>query len=356
MRAPAGPAMRSRQISRRPTTGSAERTAGRLFRAYPREWRAQFPDFASCLQAQLEENDSGVRRNVLRAAAIERLRASGLLAKLPSDRARTGLGLIYGTLVPFVVLALGMASQLRVGIGSQAATSPVLRGSDLLMTVAALGALVALPCALVLMAHEGRRGSRRTRLIVPAGVLIAAFATLTLDGWVADRSGWYSPAAAALPSAGISHLLTLWVRGAIAPVTPAWFHPSLFGLMPSGQIFAAFSAPPALLATAASLFVLISRLPLKHAGRADLSLAVLAFAVMCLSVVASCRWLIAHPDRTGATPALARADQIAPGHTGWTVIAGLTMLAVVAMTGLHRVVRSRQDRLISQGTAETAQP
>lgn len=170
-------------------------------------------------------------------------------------------------------------------------------------------------------------------------MFLGSLAVLSATGWGADRSSWYSPAAAALPLRGPDHYATLWVRGVVATITPAWIHPSLFWRMPPGELVAALVAPLAAVALAAALFGLIVRLPIGAPGRMNTALATTAFGTMFLSVVAAGRWLVDHPYAEGTARLPARSDPLAPGHTGWVVGVLLVALAAVALMGLRLVLR-----------------
>jgi hypothetical protein len=339
------------------------RRASRLLRLYPRQWRQQFPDFEDVLAEELREHPQGVYRNVMRAAARERLREFGILPKTPADRARSGLALIYAAIVPFVGLAMGMRSQLRTSLGShRVTTSPILSASVLFLTIGTLLVLLALPVAVVLIAGDAHRSRKRIirsgsapyqQLIRPALVFVGAFGVSTVAGWVADRSGWYSPAAVALPHSGPGHVATLWVRGIVATITPAWIHPTLFAHMPPGEVLAALIAPIAVLTMAGALFRLIVGLPLRAPGRANIVLAAGAFTMMFLSAIAAGRWILNHPSPQGATPLLARTDQLAPGHTGWGVVLVLVLLTFTALVGLRRILRRGGRDFIYDGVRVT---
>jgi hypothetical protein len=224
---------------------------------------------------------------------------------------------------------------------------PALRASDVLLVVGAVAVVVALLIGTLLMLFGFWRNRRAAadpvghhdRLLVrPALVFFGSTALLTLAGWGAERSGWYSPATAALPHSGPGSLATLWIRGIVAPVTPAWVHPTAFAQMPSGELVAALVGPLAAVAAAGALFCLLLRLPPPKPGRTTLLLAAGAATMMSVSVAACGRWLVEHPDREGGTMVAAHADQLAPGHTGWMVVTLLTALAMVAMVGLRRVL------------------
>ena len=340
--------------------------AARLARLYPRDWRAQFPDFEELLAAELAENHRRIYCNVVGTAIVERLRDIGVIPKRPADRARSGLALIYAALVPFVGLAVGMWSQLHTGVAPLgAATPPVLRASNLLLAVGTLAVLAALPVAIVLLIADTRRvrndhaikaAARYGQLARPSIAFVGSLAVLTVAGWGADRSGWYSPAAAALPHRGSGHLATLWVRGIIATITPAWIHPTLIARMPTGELVAALLAPVAALAGAAALFRLIARAPIRTPRLANVVLATTAFGMMVLSVVACGRWLLDHPTREGATTLQVRADQLAPGHTGWVVVLMLAALTIIALVGLRRVLKGNPEDSTPRGHWDAARP
>ncbi|HTZ07687.1 MAG TPA: hypothetical protein VMB72_01365 [Acidimicrobiales bacterium] len=328
----------------------ARRRAQRLARLYPRPWRARFPDFVETLAAELDEGTRGVGRDVARAALAERLRHAGALPAGSADGARSGLALVYAALVPFAVLATGMWSQLRTGIAGRGPAVPaVLRGADLVLAASAVVATVVLPVGVVVGALRRRsrgtaEGAAPTPALRPALVSVASLVVLSATGWSADRSGWYSPAAAALPRTGPAHLLTLWVRGGVAAITPAWVHPDLVARMPAGELLAAAVAPVALVGGAGGVLRLLARLPARAPRRADTVLGLVTAGTMLAAVAASARWLAAHPTRQGATARLARTDQLAPGHAGWVTVAVLGALAVIAVVGVRRVLRAGPDR------------
>lgn len=330
------------------------RRAARLTRLYPRRWRRQYPDFEVVLAAELAEGRRGARRDAVRGAAVERLRAAGVLPIGPEDRARSGLTLIYAALVPFAALAMGMWSQLHTGISSRGlAEQPVLGPAELLLAIGTLVTAVCLPVGLALIVlrssrrtpatthASGTRGADAPRqMLLRAGALfLGAMVALTATGWAADRSGWYSPAALALPARGPGHVLTLWVRALVAAITPAWVHPSLFWRMPVGEFAAALAAPVVGLVAAVALMRMLAAVPLRTPGRADVAWAVSTVAMMLLSVAASVRWLLAHPARRGANALLARDDPLAPGHTGWAVVLLLVALAAAALIGTRQLLR-----------------
>lgn len=336
-------------------TGGCDRWAARLVRCYPRRWRERFPDVIEVLGRELSERPVRAVASVVAASSLERLRTTGLVSPAPGERARSGLALVVAALVPFAALATGMWSQLRTGIdGAGPSASGVFGRADLLLAAGAVLTAAGLVAAVGLVTARGgwaRRSrppgaapSRRsvTGAVAPrAGpvvVFAGSMAALWVAGWTADRSGWYSPAAAALPGHGAGHLLTLWVRGLVAPVTPAWVHPALFGRMPAGDLFATLVAPLAASGAVAALVRLVVRLPGRVPGRADVTLAVGAALAMTLSVAAMARWLVA--QSTGEA-VVAHAGRLAPGHTGWAVLGLLAVLTGIALVGTRRVLEGR---------------
>ena len=326
------------------------RRAGLLVRLYPRSWRKRFPDFVDVLAAELAEQTRGVTVDVARSAFYERLRHSGVVPARPRDRARSGLALVYAALIPFAGLALGMWSQLHTGLARPSAeASPALSGIALLLVISTAATLTVLPLATLSFTVSSRQHTRRhtagtpresyRQLIRPASCFVGSATFLTLAGWAAGRSGWFSPAAVALPHRGVGHGLTLWARGLDATITPAWIHPGLFGRMPLAEAAAALLAPVAALVATGALFRMMLLLPRWEPRRSHAVLALGTVASMLVAVAASVRWLLLHPGREGATPALARSDQLAPGHTGWTVVVVLGALAVVGLVGVRRVLR-----------------
>ncbi|HTT86832.1 MAG TPA: hypothetical protein VMF60_05670 [Acidimicrobiales bacterium] len=327
------------------------RRAARLARLYPRRWLRRYPDFVGVLAAELAEHPWRATGDVVRAAAGERLRTGHALATDPTDRARCGLGLVEAAVVPFAGLAIGLWSQLDTGLAGRGTQGPpALRGADLLLAVATTAAFAcfATVTGLVLLpalrrrrqsGHTARRSSPWRRR--PALVFAAAMTMLSVAGWAADRSGWYSPAAAALPGRGLGRLLTLWARGIVAVITPAWVHPSLFGQLPAGELVGTLLAPGAALAAALSLRHLVRGLPPAPPGRLQVLLCVGTAASMFLALAAAIRWLLTHPRAEGATPLPAGTDPLAPGHTAWAVVALLATLAVVALVGTRRLLAGR---------------
>jgi hypothetical protein len=330
------------------------RRAARLAMLYPRSWRKRFPDFVEVLSLELAHHPWRAASDVVRGASTERLRSLGLVPHTRAERARSGLALTYAALIPFAGLVAGMWSQLHTGLATQGLeAAPILWTVDLLLGVGTVVAVVSFVIAIALVATQAGRlrlirnasGTSALWLVVrPAVAFMGAMAALSVAGWTADRSGWYSPAAAALPHRGAAHVATLWVRGVIATMTPAWIHPSLLARMPTGELAATFVTPAAILVAGVSIIRLMILLPIRCSGKALAVLAVGTAGTMVLAFAASVRWILVHPTREGTTRLLAQGDQIAPGHTGWGVVLLLGALAFAALLGARRVLQGRDRR------------
>lgn len=327
-----------------------DRRAARLALLYPRRWRAQFPDFVDVLAAELAEHPRGARTDVIASAIGERLRAAGIEPNSPAGRVRSGLSLVYASFLPFVGLAAGMWSQLHTA-ASAGGTPASLDVSDLLLAIVSAAVLASVAVALIVAATGAMRRSDAASAGTPRGAkshlhfrvlaLVVSIGTLSAAGYCADRSGWYSPAAAALPKGGGAQFLVLWVRGIIASITPAWVHPDLFGHMPAGAVFAAMVAPLAATTAAVALVGLVGRLPVRGPKRLHVAVAVTVTGAMLCTTCALASWIMADANGASSLSAPARAGQLSPGHTAWTVVAMLGLLALSALIGLRHVVEGR---------------
>ncbi len=220
-------------------------------------------------------------------------------------------------------------------------TQQLLAAGTTLAVAALLGAVIMVAVrALRRHAGDGVR-ARCASLAAPLATLALSVGTLTAVGWMADRSGWYSPAAAALPSGGLGGALTLWARGIVAAVTPAWVHPGLFGQMPAGEIAAAVAAPVAAVAASAAVLRLSIRLPAWLPRRRHAVIAVATVGAMFLSAAATARWLLSAPHLAGTISSAADASRLSPGHTPWAVIVALVALTALAAVGARRVLQGR---------------
>jgi len=328
-------------------TSSADRFAACLARLYPASWRQAFPDFIDVLSAELPERPLRVVADVVVSSTVERFRSMGVVPTRPADRGRTGLAVVVAALLPFAALSIGMWSQLHTGLARQGRSAPVsLRWAvDILAGALAVGLVTA---TLGMMAFAlGRLRRRpgqvggadpRSSIARPAGAFLLSIGALSLTGWLADRSGWYSPAAAGLPQHGAAQLPTLWIRGIVATISPAWVHPSILVRLPLGDLTAMLAGPILTMVATASLVQVVRRLPASRSRRVDEGLAIGAVGAMALAVGACSRWLLSHPGRQGVLPHLARTDPLAPGHTGWLVVIALVALTAVAALGMRWVL------------------
>jgi len=207
---------------------SVDRRVGRLLRWYPPAWRARYgEEFAELLAAQIADEPRCARRtlDVIRVGVGQRWGEA--LGEDPCDpgldRSRSAMALVYLSLTVFVGLALGMWSQLRTGVQVATVTGrPVPEAVGISESVLSITALVGLLLFLAVVARAvvtalrgGRAGARGHG--GPALVLGSALGALSVMGWSADRSSWYTPAGAALPGRGPLHVGTLWIRRAGRP-------------------------------------------------------------------------------------------------------------------------------------------
>lgn len=320
-----------------------DRRVRRLIRLYPRTWRQRYgEEMTAVLVEQMAESGSSLRlrADVVREAGQERLRDLGLrLGGSGSvDRDRVGVALVYSCLLVFVGLAWGMVSQLHTGVTeTQAAggsTPIVVRMcgdvlSGVLVVALAVGGLAAVRGVIGVIRAVPTTTARG--MLGPGLFFVGGLGTLSVVGWTADRAHWFTPAGAALPHAGVANLATLWIRGVVAPITPAWVHPSLFWHMPAGEVIAVLLAPLGCLAMAFGLVRLAFRLPSR--STAPSSRVVLArgvVAVMAVFVIVCGRWLAAP---TGGLTG--HASLLVPGHTAFGVLMVLVGLTAGAAVGAH---------------------
>lgn len=326
-----------------PLMDQVERRVCRLVRLYPRSWRQRYgEEMTAVLIEQIAESGSSLRlrADVVREAGHERLRDVGLRlgGSDPVDRDRAGTAMVYSCLIVFVGLACGMVSQLRTGLtetqASGGSTPDLVRLCGELLSGLLVLALVVCCLAAAGGAIGVIRAVRTTptkRLLGPGLLFVGGLGTLSVVGWTADRAHWFTPAGAALPHGGGAKLATLWIRGLVAPITPAWVHPSLFAHMPAGELIAVLLAPLGGLALAFGLAGLALRLPGSSTGpRSRVVMARGVVAVMAVYVIVCSRWLAAP---TG--PGTGHADLLAPGHTAVGVLIVLVLLTVLAAVGAH---------------------
>lgn len=310
--------------------------------AYPPRWRrAHGADLAELLDSMAEDGALSLRdsADVVRAGCRERLSATG---RLP---------LTYAWIVLATVLSAAIWSQLsaasRTAVGSGralpstiwvvAATTKVI-GPVLVVLLVLMGARLVLSGWTAVRTGAGRRAAALVAM------LCAAFGALTMTGWWAGRSGWYTPAGASLPAHGLPHLVTLWVRGAVSAITPAWIHPGLFSTMPLGEAIAAWTAVPAVIVVALVAARLVALTP-PDRRLLRLDVAVGAATVLTLSTftAAAASWVVHIGTPGRATTDAWRGTVIAPGHTGIALVAALAAFSVLAWISLrYSATRARE--------------
>jgi hypothetical protein len=338
--------------------GFSDRYAACLARLYPAPWRRQFPDFVEVLKVELPGRPLRVTADAVVTSTVERFRSAGVLPTGPGDRSRSGLAVVVAAMLPFAALSIGMWSQLHTGLAAQGLGAPVtLKGTVIILAVATTVGLVTATIGVAAIALrwlrsrpcQPRGADPKSSITRPVFAFTLSLGALSLSGWLADRSGWYSPAAAGLPHHGAAQLPTLWIRGIVAMITPAWVHPTIFGQMPPGELLATLAAPIATIVATASLVGLVRRLPAAPSRRVEAGLAIGAVGTMTLAVGACARWLLIHPGRQGALPRLPSADPLAPGHTGWLVVIALAALTMVAAVGMRWVLESGSWSSVTDG-------
>ena len=330
----------------------ARRRAAQLSHLYPRRWRRTYPDFVEALAEELELAPWRALGDVVRTAPVERLRNSGVVPSTPAQRSRFGLAVVFAALVPFTGLSAGMWSQLHTETLGHAAVPGSLHPTDVLLAIGTALAFVALTVGTVLVACTVRRARRcgapsglGRRLMGPALTLLGAVSALSACGWAADRSGWYSPAAASLPAAGPGHALTLWARGVVAAITPAWVHPTQLFRLPTLDLMATLAAPVLAVVAVAALLSLYGRLAQGPSRRALMVAALFADGAMFLATAATARWLLVGP--------VAASGNLAPGRTPMAVAVILGVLACTAALGTWRVIR-RPEPPVGSRTVRTS--
>jgi hypothetical protein len=337
-----------------------ERRVRRLVCLYPRSWRQRYgEEMTAVLNEQMAESGSSLRlrADVVREAGHERLRDVGLRlgGSDPADRVRAGTALVYSCLVVFVGLACGLVSQLRTGLTETRASGGLAPVVVRLCSELLSGLLV---LALVVCCLAAARGSigviravRTTQtkgLLGPGLLFVGGLGTLSIVGWTADRAHWFTPAGAALPHGGGAELATLWIRGVVAPITPAWVHPLLFGHMPAGELIAVLLAPLGCLAMAFGLARLALRLPDSSTAQSSrVAMARGVVTVMAVFVIVCIRWLAAQ-----TRPGAGHADFLVPGHTAVGVLMVLGALTALAAVGAHGMRPPRRRAIAKAGNQQ----
>ncbi len=170
---------------------SASRTASRLLRLYPRDWRARYGEE---LQALIVDMSSGrrvpwrVRADVAGAGGRERLRATGLGGGdgSSSDRARGGVSLVLWAWALFMVagLLIQKASEHWQDVLSTRGHATATVAFDALGSLAVVGGLlvlagIALTVPALLRFLRGGGLPRIRRIVLVAGALTLALALAT---------------------------------------------------------------------------------------------------------------------------------------------------------------------------------
>jgi hypothetical protein len=271
------------------------------------------------------------RADIVRTGCGERVSAAG---RLP---------LTYTWIVVAAVLSAAIWSQLsaasRSAVGSHRALPSSL--SVVATTTRVIGPVVICLLALVggrvlLSAWFATRSGSGGRAAALLASLVAVFSVLTVTGWWADHTGWYTPVGTSLPAHGVAHLATLWLRGAVSAITPAWIHPELFARMPSGEAVAAWTAVPMVIAgslVAARLVALST--PTRLMARLDVVTGSASVLTLSAFTAAAAGWVVRTGTADRATTAAWRGTVLAPGHAGIALVVALAVFSALAWFSLR---------------------
>lgn len=312
-----------------PPRRARHRLPARLVRAYPSRWRRRWGDeLVDLLQTMADDGTLGARvsADVILAGAGERVVEA---MEMP---------LAYVALVLAAVMCVSVWSQLSTATTTAAARGRALPGPSEVVALIARGLgpavgllLAALSIRVGVSVWRAWRARWLRRVVAPLGGVVLVAGVLTFAGWASDRSRWYTPAGAALPAHGAPHLATLWLRGAVATVTPAWIHPEMFWRMPAGEVLAALAAGPAVVLGAVALAQVIRRAPATTGDRrVDRALGFGVVALLASFTSVAVIWVSVSWSAPGRSRAVWPNNVMAPGHTGAAVVAVLAMLTAIA--------------------------
>ena len=236
----------------------AERRAARLLRWYPRAWRERYgAEFTELLISDVSERPrSRIRTlDVARGGIVARLGEAGLTGSpVPGVSPGASLGSLGCCLAVFLVFAAALWSQLTIGwqwsqSASTATAVATVVTSAAMIALLALAGLAAITVGYAIIVNFTRR------LIVPAGVLLAA-TTVLFAGGRHFGNGW--------PGTGGHRGL---VPGGLAAfewatslsVSAYWVHPSALAAFPAAELAWMAVSPVALTAAVIAAATLVRR-------------------------------------------------------------------------------------------------
>lgn len=277
------------------------RRVERLLRWYPKSWRARYGDeFGALLISDLSERPRSWRRtaDVIRSAMVARLTRAGLTSHHlePTDQIRASLACLGCTAAVFVAFGGALWAQLTVGwqwappaaIGTVAAMIVM---SSVMLALAALALLAAVPVTTSVLGHMVRRQARG---LVRPTILFLVSATLLIVGSRHFGNGW--PGTGGHP----------WVHQGLVPggiaaflwasslsISSYWAHPGVLLGFPAAEVAWMVVSPPALVSLVVGATKILRRVELSprvlryegHLGR-------IAVAAMAAFVIGSCLWLV----------------------------------------------------------------
>lgn len=221
-----------------------ERRAERLVRVYPPVWRARYgEEFVELLVDDLQDRPRALRRDldVVGHGLWARLAFLGVVGDVlgAERRRRMALSVVAGVASVFVVLGVGVWSQLTVGWAWSAPADPATKTAMVLMSGALLGlALLVASVIVLLVGVVALRvfGGDAARLWRPALMMLVAAGGLYL-GCHHFGAGW--PGTGGHPWSGrglvpdrlarLGWAGTLWISS-------YWAHPAALRSFPPGEV------------------------------------------------------------------------------------------------------------------------
>ncbi|HUD69876.1 MAG TPA: hypothetical protein VMQ40_06530 [Acidimicrobiales bacterium] len=316
--------------------------ARRLISWYPRSWRARYGDeFCALLECELDERPRSLRRalNIAWSGTLARATRAGI-AGMPGGtptQARSSLAWLAASLAAFLTVGLAVWSQLVVGWQwssprTAGTTLGIIAMSGAVLALAVLGACAVAPIVAI-VAVRIVRGTRRRRLVVPAGV--AALATTVLivgarrfeNGW--PGTGGHHWAHQGLVPGGVAAFL--WA--ATLAITSYWAHPGALQSFPAPEVVWMAVSPVAMAALAVAASVTLRRVELPaRLARFEFRVGQLASVAMAAFLLGSIGWLSDSSPRPRSIPSNLF-------HVGAIDIAAAVVMALALVCAHQAVAR-----------------
>ena len=294
-----------------PETARQERSARRLLRWYPREWRDRYgEEFTALLVDDMDERPRSMHRsmNVTWSGLVARTTQSGMAGAPLSAKAQSSASLCWLTaaLAAFLCFGLGMWAQLVVGwqwtspdtaattIGTVVITLAVLY--LVVLGAAALAPMVALA---VLQLARKRDPALAVAVLVTAvsGAVLIAGARHFENGW--PGTGGHHWADQGMVPGGVA----AFVWAATLSVTSYWAHPGALGAFPTSELVWMAVSPIAMLGLAGGAAATFRRLELPSAiARFELRCGQVALLGMIAFLLGAVAWLTDTAQRPSSIP------------------------------------------------------